>query len=400
MNKIEPKKEENPKVIKSPHIKEKIVINSSTSNENIKVPPYLKNKSYGIIEEKEYIKISGGKTYKVIEATFLNKGEIRRIKHSIDLTEVINKTKVNPKEIEVVLIITDEKGVVCYLSQQFDKNVEKWAKENKIENYFLRKDIIGKYNILSYIKGKEKEEMKQIIRKTSSGVMCLKESAIKKKDFYSSQCKSKNMLHVINTFFKEDGLFQQVSINLTPATLRIWEKEEQFNMIKTKKRKIKTRKNISIHYLEYLIGNIPKGKNLEELIRRKMEEMRFSYAKSLITAINLLPTEKTKSIALSLIEKSPIKGRFKESSFIINPTLNNITITKENKIIYLFQALTKVKGEEAELLISEINKLKEHQFEYFLSKLEELSSIIKEENQKELLELTLSIVECESKMMN
>ncbi len=184
---------------------------------------------YGIINEEEGRLEIEGREYYYLKASFYDNEKIKNIKIQIDLTE-LKEMGLDTKSIEFMFFITDRQGTVLYLPPQFDRNVLLWARSNGIENYQLRRDIIGKYKLTDYIQnreGNERDTAEQILEEARRGRTLLRETNVSPSLFRLLQCKSKNMTHVLNIFHAEGDYLFQFSINVSKISQELWEKYEK-----------------------------------------------------------------------------------------------------------------------------------------------------------------------------
>ncbi len=183
---------------------------------------------YGILDENIFYIERNGRHFKVLNAKFINNYELVEVTKVYDISELV-RAGAKPEDVGIVDFITDKRGIVIYITPDFDKNVLEWAeKEGKVygvdKDVKLRKDIVGKYKLWDFMIGKAKEEMIEIFNKAVKNEKGFVEREINVPPsmFALLQCKSKTMTNVLNLYYCEGDLFFSTNINNSKLSMKEW----------------------------------------------------------------------------------------------------------------------------------------------------------------------------------
>ena|GEM_PF-5967006 len=190
-------------------------------------------KMYGIESESQGITRKNGRTFIELEAMFYNKGKLVEFSQRVDITEQLGLVEgIKPEDIELVFTLVDSDGRFLYISQQYDKNVDKYAKENPESGIFYRNDLIG--NLFhERIDGSEKEtainEFTQLLENEN---VIFHQPNFTPADAMKLQCKSDiiNIPRLSSTI--SDGSEKYVfrlHINLSAISWRAWKQAGLLN---------------------------------------------------------------------------------------------------------------------------------------------------------------------------
>ncbi|MCP4648264.1 MAG: hypothetical protein GY852_11140, partial [bacterium] len=148
-------------------------------------------KTYGIESESQRITRKNGRTFMELEASFYNKGKLVEFSQSVDITEQLGLVDgIKPEDIELVLSLADSNGRILYISQQYDKNVDKYAKENPESGIFHRNSLIGNL-FYERLEGNEREKaMDEFAQLFTTGEVIFHHPNFTPADVEKLQCKS------------------------------------------------------------------------------------------------------------------------------------------------------------------------------------------------------------------
>jgi hypothetical protein len=184
------------------------------------------SKRYGIISDSETVVNENGRTFKVLDAKFIDNGNIKKMHLEYDVTELVH-AGARPEEIPIVEFTADESGVLTYASRQYEANVEEYGNSTGYSLGRQRDGIVGKYFINSFMEGKEREEMGRIFSEAKGGFHVLREINV---PFFlmclsccmGLQCKGSRMTNVAVSYVVKGGTFFYGAINNSRLSEREW----------------------------------------------------------------------------------------------------------------------------------------------------------------------------------
>ena len=247
----------------------KIVVRMHTPLETVDLYVHVNVKEVNKKENEQEMFITlDKKTFFIRTSTFRKKDKIYRVELMIDVSE-LKLLGAKNEDINFTIFTMDERGNILDISAQFDRNLEDYVKHNPSFKPKFRDAIIGNYNILDYIIGKEKKEMEEIIKNTKNNMIVEKEVLVSPENFRKLQCKNRNMTHVLNTYVIVDGFIFQISINSSKFSNRQWKLLKMKNKDKIIKHIFKTYvksyieqrlkllgyKKLDIHFLTSILEN-------------------------------------------------------------------------------------------------------------------------------------------------
>jgi hypothetical protein len=183
-------------------------------------------KRYGIMSDSETTVNENGRTFKVLDAKFIDNGNIKKMHLEYDVTELV-QAGARPEEIPIVEFTADESGVLTYASRQYEANIEEYGNSTGYSLGRPRDGVVGKYMINSFMEGKEREEMENIFREAKGGFHVLKEINL---PFFlmclsccmGLQCKGSNMTNVALSYVVKGGTFFYGAINNSRLSEKEW----------------------------------------------------------------------------------------------------------------------------------------------------------------------------------
>jgi hypothetical protein len=183
-------------------------------------------KRYGIISDSETVINENGRTFKVLDAKFIDNWNIKKMRLEYDVTELV-QAGATPEEISIVEFTADESGVLTYASRQYEANIEEYGDSTGYSLGRARSSIVGKYMIDSFMEGKEREEMGRIFSEANGGFHILREINL---PFFlmclsccmGLQCKGSKMTNVALSYIVKGGTFFYGAINNSRLSEREW----------------------------------------------------------------------------------------------------------------------------------------------------------------------------------
>lgn len=197
-------------------------------------------KNYGIVSDDERFVSENGRTLKRIEATFIDNGNIKRIKVEYDITELV-KAGARPEEIPILEFTTDGNGMLTYASRQYDDNIDAYKRKTGYDKGIYRDGVVGKYNIKSFMAGRQQQEMDSIFREAKSGWHVIREINVPFFLSFGLHCKDSNMTNVVVSYMMQDGTLFYGAINNSKQSDREW-KNVWIGITKRKFWRIRARK--------------------------------------------------------------------------------------------------------------------------------------------------------------
>jgi hypothetical protein len=181
------------------------------------------DEKYGIISDGERFVSENGRTLKRIEATFIDNGNVKRMQVEYDITELVN-AGAKPEEIPILEFTTDANGVLIYASRQYDDNIDAYKRKTGYDKGVYRDGVVGKYNIKSFMIGRQQQEMENIFQETRSGFHVIREINVPFFLSFGLHCKDSNMTNVVVSYIMQDGMLFYGAINNSKQSDREWKR--------------------------------------------------------------------------------------------------------------------------------------------------------------------------------